>query len=87
LATRYEERIECDRRYANTEALPLKPRIEEHFMATKDKVKNTTETTKGKIKEATGTLTGSAKLKHDGKIDQVKGNAKKAGEKVKDAFR
>jgi uncharacterized protein YjbJ (UPF0337 family) len=56
-------------------------------MASKDKVKNTTQVTKGKIKETTGKLTGSAKLKREGKLDQVKGNVKQSGEKVKDAFR
>jgi len=56
-------------------------------MATKDKVKNTTQVTKGKIKAATGKMTGSAKLKREGKLDQVKGNVKQSGEKVKDAFR
>jgi uncharacterized protein YjbJ (UPF0337 family) len=56
-------------------------------MATKDKVKNTTQVTKGKVKEKAGKMTGSAKLKRDGKLDQVKGNVKQSGEKVKDAFR
>jgi uncharacterized protein YjbJ (UPF0337 family) len=70
-----------------TEALPLDSRIEEHSMTNKDKVKNTAQVTKGKAKEATGKMTGSAKLKHDGKLDQVKGNVKQSGEKVKDAFR
>ena len=56
-------------------------------MSTKDKVKNTTQVTKGKVKEKAGKMTGSAKLKRDGKLDQVKGNVKQSGEKVKDAFR
>ena len=56
-------------------------------MSTKDKVKNTTQVTKGKVKEIAGKMTGSAKLKRDGKLDQVKGNVKQSGEKVKDAFR
>jgi uncharacterized protein YjbJ (UPF0337 family) len=56
-------------------------------MSTKDKVKNTTQVAKGKVKEKAGKMTGSAKLKRDGKLDQVKGNVKQSGEKVKDAFR
>jgi uncharacterized protein YjbJ (UPF0337 family) len=32
-------------------------------------------------------MTGSSKLEHDGKVDQVKGNVKQSGEKVKDALR
>jgi uncharacterized protein YjbJ (UPF0337 family) len=56
-------------------------------MATKDKVKNSAQVTKGKIKESTGKITGNTKLKHDGKMDQMKGNVKQSGEKVKDALR
>jgi uncharacterized protein YjbJ (UPF0337 family) len=56
-------------------------------MSNKDKMKNTAEVTKGKVKEATGVMTGSSKLEHDGKVDQVKGNVKQSGEKVKDALR
>jgi uncharacterized protein YjbJ (UPF0337 family) len=56
-------------------------------MATKDKVKNTAQVTKGKVKEKAGKMTGSAKLKRGGKLDQVKGNVKQSGEKVKDAFK
>ena len=56
-------------------------------MTTKDKMKNTAQVTKGKVKEATGRLTGSTKLKHDGKLDQVKGNVKQSGQKIKDAFK
>jgi uncharacterized protein YjbJ (UPF0337 family) len=56
-------------------------------MATKDKVKNTAQVSKGKVKESAGKMTGNTKLKNDGKLDQVKGNVKQSGEKVKDAFR
>jgi len=56
-------------------------------MPTKDKVKNTAQVSKGKVKESAGKMTGNAKLKHDGKLDQVKGNVKQSGEKVKDAFK
>jgi uncharacterized protein YjbJ (UPF0337 family) len=56
-------------------------------MTAKDKAKNTAQVMKGKVKEATGVMTGRAKLKHDGRADQVKGNVKQSGEKIKDAFR
>jgi uncharacterized protein YjbJ (UPF0337 family) len=56
-------------------------------VTTKDKAKNTAQVTKGKVKEATGVMTGSAKLKREGQVDQIKGNVKQSGEKVKDAFR
>jgi uncharacterized protein YjbJ (UPF0337 family) len=55
-------------------------------MSTTDKIKNTGETAKGKVKETTGNATGDNKLKAEGKADQVKGNLKQAGEKVKDAL-
>jgi len=55
-------------------------------MTAVDKAKNTTQRTKGKVKEAAGNLTGNDKLKVKGKTDQVKGNLKQAGEKVKDAL-
>jgi uncharacterized protein YjbJ (UPF0337 family) len=56
-------------------------------VATEDKAKNTAQTTKGKIKETAGDITGNDDLKAKGEADQVKGNLKQAGEKVKDAFK
>lgn len=55
-------------------------------MSNKDKVKNATQIFKGKIKAATGKKIGNQRLEADGKSDQVKGNLKQAGEKVKDAL-
>lgn len=56
-------------------------------MATTDKAKNTSQQAKGKLKETVGKVSGSDKLQAEGKTDQVKGNLKQAGEKVKDAFK
>jgi len=56
-------------------------------LATEDKAKNTTQATKGRIKEAAGDITGNDQLKAKGEADQVKGNLKQAGEKVKDVFK
>lgn len=56
-------------------------------MATTDKAKNTSQQAKGKLKETVGKVSGSDKLQAEGKADQVKGNLKQAGEKVKDAFK
>jgi len=53
----------------------------------KDKAKNVAQVAKGKVKEAAGKTTGDDKLEADGKADQMKGNMKQAGEKVKDAFK
>jgi uncharacterized protein YjbJ (UPF0337 family) len=56
-------------------------------MAKKDKAKNSAQITKGKLKEATGKITGDDQLEVEGEADQMKGNLKQAGEKVKDAFK
>jgi uncharacterized protein YjbJ (UPF0337 family) len=54
-------------------------------MTNKDKLKNATQVTKGKVKEAAGKMSGRSKLTRKGRLDQVKGNIKQSGEKVKDA--
>jgi uncharacterized protein YjbJ (UPF0337 family) len=56
-------------------------------MATVDKAKNSAQRAKGKVKEAAGKATGDDKLRNKGKADQMKGNLKQAGEKVKDALK
>ena len=56
-------------------------------MATTDKAKNSAQQANGKVKEAAGKVTGDDKLRAKGKSDQMKGNLKQAGEKVKDAFK
>ncbi len=56
-------------------------------MATTDKAKNTAQQAKGKAKETVGKATGNDHLRAKGKADQMKGNLKQAGEKVKDAFK
>jgi uncharacterized protein YjbJ (UPF0337 family) len=42
------------------------------------------DTAKGRAKEAAGALTASRKLKNEGRVDQAKGSAKKAVDKVTD---
>ena len=56
-------------------------------MGLDDKLKNSTEEWTGKAKEKVGDITGDESMQAEGKTDQVKGNLKQAGEKVKDAFR
>jgi uncharacterized protein YjbJ (UPF0337 family) len=56
-------------------------------MTAADKAKNTAQTTKGKVKEAAGKVTGNDRLESKGKTDQIKGNVKQAGEKLKDAVK
>ena len=56
-------------------------------MATVDKGKNKAQEVKGHAKEAAGKVTNDKSLEAEGKMDQVAGNLKQAGEKVKDAVK
>lgn len=56
-------------------------------MSKRDKAKNVAQIAKGKAEEAAGKRLGNPTLELDGKMDQMKGNLKQAGEKVKDAFK
>jgi uncharacterized protein YjbJ (UPF0337 family) len=53
----------------------------------RDKTRNAAQDVKGKAKETAGRATGKRKLENKGRADQAKASVKKAGEKVKDAFR
>ena len=53
----------------------------------KDRVEGAATNLKGKIKEAAGKVTGDAKLKSEGKADQVAGKVQNAVGGVKDAIR
>ena len=41
---------------------------------------------KGRVKEAAGALTGDRRLKNRGRVDQAKGSAKNAVDKIADRF-
>jgi uncharacterized protein YjbJ (UPF0337 family) len=56
-------------------------------MGTEDKAANKVKEVKGKVKKNIGKKTGSDDLVAEGQADQVEGNLKQAGEKVKDAFK
>lgn len=56
-------------------------------MGIADKAKNTAEDLAGKAKEAIGDAKGDDQMKAEGKADQTKASAKKAGEDVKDVFK
>mgnify|MGYP001807740638 CR=1 FL=1 len=56
-------------------------------MGLDDKIRNAAEDIAGKAKEGIGKATGNEKLEAEGKADQAKADAKKAGENVKDAFK
>ncbi|MFI9270949.1 CsbD family protein [Kitasatospora sp. NPDC052896] len=52
-----------------------------------DKVRNMAEHAKGKMKKKTGEAIGDPALAAEGKAEQISGDMKQAGEKVKDAFK
>jgi uncharacterized protein YjbJ (UPF0337 family) len=52
-----------------------------------DKAKDKMQSAKGKVKETTGRAVDDRPLEEKGKADQVAGDLKQAGEKVKDAFK
>jgi uncharacterized protein YjbJ (UPF0337 family) len=51
------------------------------------KIAHKAEAVKGSAKKAAGRATGNRRLRAEGRGDQVRGNTKQAGAKVKDAFR
>jgi uncharacterized protein YjbJ (UPF0337 family) len=51
------------------------------------KSSHTAEAFKGRFKKTLGRITGNRRLRAEGRGGQMKGNAKQAGAKVKDAFR
>ncbi|MFT4263086.1 MAG: CsbD family protein [Nocardioides sp.] len=56
-------------------------------MGDKDKLDNFAEEKFGEAKEAVGKAADDKDLESEGKADQLKGNLKQAGEKLKDAFK
>lgn len=56
-------------------------------MSLGDKIQNAAQDLTGKAKEAVGNATNNDSLAAEGKADQTKADAKKAGENVKDAFK
>jgi uncharacterized protein YjbJ (UPF0337 family) len=56
-------------------------------MSYTDKARNEAEQLKGRTKEWVGDKTDNERLEAEGVADQAKGNAKQAGEHVKDAFK
>jgi uncharacterized protein YjbJ (UPF0337 family) len=53
----------------------------------RDRVEGAAKNLKGKVKEAAGKVTGDAKLKSEGRADQVAGKVQNAVGGVKDAIR
>jgi uncharacterized protein YjbJ (UPF0337 family) len=51
------------------------------------KARDKAQVAKGKVKKGAGQAIDDPYLEGEGRADQVKGNLKQAGEKVKDAFK
>jgi uncharacterized protein YjbJ (UPF0337 family) len=56
------------------------------MMGAMDKMKDKAQVAQGEAKQKVGDATDNEQWQAEGKADQVKGNLKQAGEKVKDAF-
>ena len=56
-------------------------------MSAADKAKDKAQAVKGKVKKGAGKALDDPYMEGEGKADQVMGNLKQAGEKVKDAFK
>jgi len=56
-------------------------------MSIAKKIAHKAEAVKGSFKKTAGRATGSSRLKAEGRGDQVKGDTKMAGAKIKDAFK
>jgi len=52
-----------------------------------NKLKDKAQELRGRVKRNTGKVTGDRRLQAEGRVDEVMGNLKQAGEKAKDAFR
>jgi uncharacterized protein YjbJ (UPF0337 family) len=56
-------------------------------MSTAKKARNTVDRLTGQAKEKIGDATGNARLRNEGKTDQVKARVRQTGERLKDAVR
>jgi uncharacterized protein YjbJ (UPF0337 family) len=54
-------------------------------VSTQGKAKDKAQVVKGKVKSAAGRASGDKSLEAKGKADQMSGNLKQVGEKLKDA--
>ena len=56
-------------------------------MSFADKFRDKAQELRGRIRRNTGEVTGDRSLQAEGRADEVMGNLRQAGEKIKDAFR
>jgi uncharacterized protein YjbJ (UPF0337 family) len=63
------------------------PPRQENFIMDKDRIAGSAKEIKGSVKETIGKATGNAKLRSNGRADQVEGEVQNAVGGVKDAVR
>jgi len=63
------------------------PRRGRAAVSASNKAKDKTQAAKGRVKKGTGKALADPVLEGEGKSEEMKGNLKQAGEKVKDAFK
>jgi uncharacterized protein YjbJ (UPF0337 family) len=56
-------------------------------MGTEKKAANKAKEVKGKVKKKVGQAVGNPRLEAEGRADQIEGDLKQAGEKLKDAVK
>ncbi|MFE9559062.1 CsbD family protein [Streptomyces sp. NPDC006692] len=56
-------------------------------MAGDEKMKAKAEQAKGKVKETAGRAVGNERLEAEGRVEQAKGDARQAKEKIKDVLK
>ncbi|MFQ6398609.1 CsbD family protein [Nocardia sp. KC 131] len=56
-------------------------------MSIENRISHQIQTTRGSIKKFFGAATGNARLEAEGRRDRSRGNAKRAADKLKDAFK
>ncbi|AYG78251.1 hypothetical protein DWB77_00358 [Streptomyces hundungensis] len=56
-------------------------------MAGDEKTKSKVEQAKGKVKETAGRAVGNERLEAEGRVEQAKGDARQAKEKIKDVLK
>jgi uncharacterized protein YjbJ (UPF0337 family) len=63
------------------------PQVDNHSQKARNPMGEIIDRTKGKIKRVAGTVAGNDKLKAQGDVDELKGNAKGAVEDIKHAVK
>ncbi|MFE9789998.1 CsbD family protein [Nocardia salmonicida] len=56
-------------------------------MSTSKKIANSFVANKGRMKKVVGRAIGNPRLEAEGRAEQIRGNLKQAGAKIKDAFK